>query len=407
MAELIPFKPDAKTHADAETELKKRLFAWADGVLQQLGLAAKVAQAVHLNDLRKIILDTDDIIVELAIRSALHPASGEREKHFNGLRAGALKRLLKARFTEIKKNREAELLRGSGQQSSQQSTAWTDDIKFDDKGNVRPILANLILFLREHQDWKGVLAFDQFNTRVVIKKHPYWSEEEIDTLWTDHFESLVRVWFQNEDIAAGQGDIGRAVQAAARHNPTHPVRDYLDSLTWDGRARIDTWLVDYLHADDSPYIRAIGPRYLISAVARIYKPGCKVDHMIVLEGPQGKQKSEALRALAVRDAWFTDRLSHVLSKDAAARARWRLDHRMGGNGRAVSRDSGLGEIIHHATPRSVSTAVRQAHDQLAAFVRIRRHHQPDCRGLPERSDRSSANLAGGVQGHDRYCGACL
>ena len=63
-------------------------------------------------------------------------------------------------------------------------------------------------------------------------------------------------------------------------------------------------------------MRAIGPRYLISAVARIYKPGCQVDHMLVLEGPQGKQKSTALRTLAVRDAWFTDRLSHVASKDA-------------------------------------------------------------------------------------------
>jgi predicted P-loop ATPase len=48
-----------------------------------------------------------------------------------------------------------------------------------------------------------------------------------------------------------------------------------------------------------------------------YQPGCKVDHLLVLEGPQGKQKSEALRTLAIHDAWFSDRLSHVASKDAA------------------------------------------------------------------------------------------
>ena len=69
---------------------------------------------------------------------------------------------------------------------------------------------------------------------------------------------------------------------------------------WDGMPRLDTWPIDYLHAEDSPYVRAIGPRYLISSVARIYQPGAKVDHMLVLEGPQGKQKSEALRTLAVR-----------------------------------------------------------------------------------------------------------
>jgi predicted P-loop ATPase len=81
--------------------------------------------------------------------------------------------------------------------------------------------------------------------------------------------------------------------------------------------RLDTWLIDYFHAQDSAYIRAIGPRYLIAAVARIYRPGCKVDNLVILEGPQGKQKSEALRTLAIRDAWFTDRLSHLASKDAA------------------------------------------------------------------------------------------
>ena len=59
---------------------------------------------------------------------------------------------------------------------------------------------------------------------------------------------------------------------------------------------------------------------MISAVARIYEPGCKVDHVPILEGPQGKQKSEGLRTLAVKEKWFTDRLSHVSSKDAALEA---------------------------------------------------------------------------------------
>jgi predicted P-loop ATPase len=96
-----------------------------------------------------------------------------------------------------------------------------------------------------------------------------------------------------------------------------PVRDYLDALVWDGTPRLDKWLPTYFHAEDSEYVRAVGSRYLISAVARIYQPGCKVDHSLILEGPQGRQKTETLRTLAVRDAWFTDRLSHVASKDAA------------------------------------------------------------------------------------------
>jgi predicted P-loop ATPase len=314
---LIPFPgPDAEAHARAETERKLELFAWADGVLQQLGLADKVAQATSLDDLRKITFDADNVYVDLAIREALHPAGGRRAEHFAGMKAGSLKRLLKKRFDEMKKDRETELKHGRGGKRSA-SPDWTNNIKLDAKGGVRPILTNVILFLREHQTWKGVLGFDEFNNRVVIRKRPYWGDESPDAAWTDHHESLVRVWFQNEDIAANQSDVGKGVQAAARSHPFHPVRDYFDALVWDGKARLDTWLIDYLHADDTAYIRAIGSRFLISAVARIYKPGCQADYMLVLEGPQGKQKSKAIRALAVRDAWSTDRLSHVASKDAS------------------------------------------------------------------------------------------
>lgn len=151
---------------------------------------------------------------------------------------------------------------------------------------------------------------------MVIRKRPPWGEETPDAPWTDHHESLVRVWFQCEDIAAALGDVGRAVQAAARHDPFHPVRDYLNALKWDGTPRLETWLTPYLGVEDTPYSRAVGPRFLISAVARIFKPGCQADHMLILEGPQGKLKSSALRDLA-REAWFTDRLSNLRSKDAA------------------------------------------------------------------------------------------
>ena len=62
------------------------------------------------------------------------------------------------------------------------------------------------------------------------------------------------------------------------------------STPWSGMGcPVNTWLIDYFHAEDTPYTRAVGPRYLTSAVARIYRPGCKVDHPLVLEGPQGKQ----------------------------------------------------------------------------------------------------------------------
>ena len=61
------------------------------------------------------------------------------------------------------------------------------------------------------------------------------------------------------------------MQAAARSNPFHPVRDYFEALVWDGAPRLDTWLFSYLHADDTAYARAIGPRIPDLGVARIYR----------------------------------------------------------------------------------------------------------------------------------------
>jgi predicted P-loop ATPase len=193
---------------------------------------------------------------------------------------------------------------------------WSDELKLDKDGKIVGNLANAILILRESPDWKGVLGFDEFNVRVAALK-PLPLEEAIQGIWSDHCDSMTRVWFLRHEIKINAGDVGRAVQAAARFNPFHPVRAYFDTLVWDGVPRLPSWLHVYLHAEDSAYARAIGPRFLVSGVARIYRPGCKADHMLVLEGPQGKLKSELLRTLAIRDEWFADRLSSLATKDAA------------------------------------------------------------------------------------------
>ena len=89
--------------------------------------------------------------------------------------------------------------------------------------------------------------------------------------------------------------------------------DYLDSLNWDGKPRVDTWLTDYLGVPETPYSRAVGRLLLVAAVRRARHPGCKFDEMLVLENEQGKDKSTALKVLAVREEWFADDL--VLNDD--------------------------------------------------------------------------------------------
>jgi hypothetical protein len=92
-------------------------------------------------------------------------------------------------------------------------------------------------------------------------------------------------------------------------NRFHPVRDWLDTIEWDGKPRIDNWIIRYGGAEDTAFNRAVGRVFLIAGVRRVRRPGCKFDTMLVLEGPQGRNKSQAAEALAMKRHWFTDGLS--------------------------------------------------------------------------------------------------
>lgn len=195
---------------------------------------------------------------------------------------------------------------------------WRSQLICSERGTPKPLLANCVTALRHASEWKSVLAFDEFSMNVVVRQETPWNAPA-GTVWDDHQDRLAAVWFQNQRIHVGVEVACQAVQTAAQDNAFHPLREYLNSLKWDGVDRTGTWLRDYLGVVESTYSRAAGQRWLIAAVARAFKPGVKADCVLILEGPQGAGKSTALRILGGQ--WFTDEIADLGSKDAALQTR--------------------------------------------------------------------------------------
>lgn len=197
-------------------------------------------------------------------------------------------------------------------------TAWEHQLIRGDKGAPVANLANAITALKYAPEWKDVLWRDDFaETTVARKKMPVRAPEG---RWANLHDILTADWLQHQSINVSEKIAGLAAEAVAYDHRFHPPRDYLNSLEWDGTQRLHRWLEDYLgvRADTNKaatYFESVGAKWLISAVARVFNPGCKADCALVLEGIQGTKKSSALRVMG--GEWFTDQLEQMGSKDSS------------------------------------------------------------------------------------------
>lgn len=169
-------------------------------------------------------------------------------------------------------------------------------------GAPRPVAANVITVLSHDPRWAGVLAYDELSLRIVTVAPPPWHADDAGGAavgpWTDDDDTRLTSWLVREyglQVASAIGYAG--VSVAAKAHAYHPVRDYLQALRWDGTPRLESWLHRLLGAAPSRYHSLAGRYWLLSAVARALQPGAKVDTMLVLEGPQGLGKSQAIAAL--------------------------------------------------------------------------------------------------------------
>ena len=177
--------------------------------------------------------------------------------------------------------------------------------------------ANVLQALRAAPDLVGLVRFNEFADRVELASSPPWRRAVAGEEWTDADDVDLQAWLQVRQVEVkARGTIADCVSRVARDNAIHPVRDWLSALAWDGQGRLNSWLVEYLGAEGhAAYLEAIGPAFMISAVARAMRPGCQVDHVLVLESKQGEGKTTAVRILG--RPWVTEGIPDLTNKDAA------------------------------------------------------------------------------------------
>ena len=202
------------------------------------------------------------------------------------------------------------------------SYAWKSSLQTKRNGDNYASLANAILVLANDPDWKGVLAFDEFIGDIVTCKLPPWPKHSRPAKfkigdWTENDTANAAAWLDLNYNMYGIPTyiVGQALKVVAACKIVHPLRDWANTLKWDRKHRLDTWLCRIAGCEDTPYVRAIAKNYLIGAIARIYKPGAQVDSMPVFEGRQGVRKTSMLRTL-FGEEWFMSFTGTIGDKDS-------------------------------------------------------------------------------------------
>ncbi|MEH6564627.1 MAG: VapE domain-containing protein [Halopseudomonas sp.] len=201
---------------------------------------------------------------------------------------------------------------------------WKDKLQRAESGALHPHAYNVQLILGNDERWQGVIAFNEFSSKILKRRTPPYGGAPGE--WSDLDDARVVMWLAEQyNLRVRATAVVEAVAVVAANNAWHPVREYLESLEWDRKGRLDFWLTTAMGVEHTVYSQKVAARWLISAVARVMNPGCKADSVLILEGGQGEGKSTALSVLG--GAWFMDSPFSLGDKDAyqAIRGKWIIE----------------------------------------------------------------------------------
>lgn len=197
-----------------------------------------------------------------------------------------------------------------------EDTEWLKQLKFQPKSQVlENSVWNLMLILNNDPDFKN-FGFNQLANRVQVTGEVPWERANTTPYWRDGDTAQLKAIIDIRYIPFSTRNHDVAFTKVAEDRSFHPIRDYFEKLEeWDKTPRLETLLIDYFGAEDTPYVRAVTKKTFVAAVARILKPSTKFDSVLILNGIQGIGKSTFFSKLA--GEWFSDSLTLTDMKDKA------------------------------------------------------------------------------------------
>lgn len=204
--------------------------------------------------------------------------------------------------------------------TEEENPGWEKQLELHPKtGECEPSINNALLILLNDPVIKDSYGYDVFAEKPKLRGDVPWrpagsvETKGKGTLWSDLDEAGIRWYLQRKWQFKSENDLRNALSMAMHKNEFHPVREYLNSLTWDGVKRLDTVAIRHLGAEDTELGRKLIRKWFVCAVKRVMIPGCKVDAALVFIGDQGLGKSGF--ADVISKGWFSDSEVDMTSKE--------------------------------------------------------------------------------------------
>lgn len=187
----------------------------------------------------------------------------------------------KANFSSLPKIDPKELVQSPASLAKRYNLAFRED----NKGNITVLqhTSNIMTLLTEHSAFPTVWRNNDTNRMMIgdTQMQPGLSEMDLANYFQHNlgFDKVT-----SKTVLA-------CLEALGKKNARSPFLEYVQNQTWDGVPRLDSWLHRHWGAENDAFTQEVSAKWLISACARMHKPGTKIDWMLIVVGPQGTGKT--------------------------------------------------------------------------------------------------------------------